>query len=405
MNSNLKLLFKLLKQNISVWQVCGFVVANLLGGVIVLIGIQAYQDFDRLMNKERGLINESYVVITKPVGNVTTVMSLLGVRPTFSENEIETLTQHPSVTQLGQFDAANFELRGSFMVGDFNVSTDMFLESVPTQFLDVEIDSPEDWEADLDTDVIPLIISRRYLNLYNYVYASTKGLPQISEGITSKFPLSITLRGNGKTATYRAKVLGFTDRFNTILVPKKFLDQANEIYGKEVKPQPSRLVLETKAGRGDGQLLEYFKQKSYRIEGDDETLRLQTLINGVLWVVIGIGSVVSVLAFFLLLISIQLLIEKNKDKFVNLFSLGYSIRQIAAPYLLMVATVDTLVWIFAVFLVSLCYPYLFNFISIISPGVALASLFPLWGIALGFSLVFTLLHRWVIMRQLRKICK
>ena len=54
MNSNLKLLFKLLKQNISVWQVCGFVVANLLGGVIVLIGIQAYQDFDRLMNKERG---------------------------------------------------------------------------------------------------------------------------------------------------------------------------------------------------------------------------------------------------------------------------------------------------------------------------------------------------------------
>ncbi|MBO7295014.1 MAG: hypothetical protein J6U65_06330, partial [Bacteroidaceae bacterium] len=180
MNSNLKLLFKLLKQNISVWQVCGFVVANLLGGVIVLIGIQAYQDFDRLMNKERGLINESYVVITKPVGNVSTVMSLIGVRPTFSENEIETLTQHPSVTQLGQFDAANFELRGSFMVGDFNVSTDMFLESVPTQFLDVKIDSPEDWEADLDTDVIPLIISRRYLNLYHYEYASTKGLPQIS---------------------------------------------------------------------------------------------------------------------------------------------------------------------------------------------------------------------------------
>lgn len=405
MNSNLKLLFKLLKQNISVWQVCGFVVANLLGGIIVLIGLQAYQDFDRLMHKERGLINESYVVITKPVGNVSSIVSLLGVRPTFSKKEIAALKDHPSVSQLGQFDAANFELRGSFMIGDFNVSTDMFLESVPTQFIDVAFDAPTDWEADLNSEVIPLIISRRYLNLYNYVYASTKGLPQISEGITSTFPLNVRLRGNGLEKTYRAKVLGFTDRFNTILVPKKFLDQANEVYGKEVQPQPSRLVLETKAGRGDGALLDYFKKKGYRIEGDDETLRLQTLVNGVLWVVIGIGGIVSVLAFFLLLISIQLLIEKNKDKFVNLFSLGYTIRQIALPYLLLVAGVDALVWLIAVLSVSIIYPPLFQFISVISPDLQLVSLLPLWCFALAFALVFILLHRWVILNQLRGICK
>lgn len=405
MNSNLKLLFKLLKQNISVWQVCGFVVANLLGGVIVLIGLQAYQDFDRLMHKERGLINESYVVITKPVGNVSSIVSLLGVRPTFSKKEIAELKAHPSVSQLGQFDAANFELRGSFMIGDFNVSTDMFLESVPTQFIDVAFDAPTDWEADLNSEVIPLIISRRYLNLYNYVYASTKGLPQISEGITSTFPLNVRLRGNGLEKTYRAKVLGFTDRFNTILVPKRFLDQANEVYGKEVQPQPSRLVLETKAGRGDGALLDYFKKKGYRIEGDDETLRLQTLVNGVLWVVIGIGGIVSVLAFFLLLISIQLLIEKNKDKFVNLYSLGYTIRQIALPYLLLVAGVDALVWLIAVLSVSIIYPPLFQFISVISPDLQLVSLLPLWCFALAFALVFILLHRWVILNQLRSICK
>jgi hypothetical protein len=405
MNSNLKLLFKLLKQNSCVWQVCGFVVANLLGGIIVLIGLQAYQDFDRLMHKERGLINESYVVITKPVGNVSSIVSLLGVRPTFSKKEIAALEQHPSVSQLGQFDAANFELRGSFMIGDFNVSTDMFLESVPTPFIDVPFDAPTDWEADLNSEVIPLIISRRYLNLYNYVYASTKGLPQISEGITSTFPLNVRLRGNGLEKTYRAKVLGFTDRFNTILVPKKFLDQANEVYGKEVQPQPSRLVLETKAGRGDGALLDYFKKKGYRIEGDDETLRLQTLVNGVLWVVIGIGGVVSVLAFFLLLISIQLLIEKNKDKFVNLYSLGYTIRQIALPYLLLVAGVDTLVWLIAVLSVSIIYPPLFQFISVISPDLQLVSLLPLWCFALAFALVFILLHRWVILNQLRGICK
>ena len=405
MNRNLRLLFKLLKQNISVWQVSGFVVANLLGGIIVLLGIQAYQDFDRLIHKEQGLIGKSYVVITKPVGNISSIVSLLGVRPTFSSKEIADLEQHPSVSQLGQFDAANFELRGSFMIGDFNVSTDMFLESVPTPFIDVTFESPKDWEADLNSEVIPLIISRRYLNLYNYVYASTKGLPQISEAITSKFPLSIRLRGNGMQRTYRAKVLGFTDRFNTILVPKKFLDQANEIYGNEVRQQPSRLVLETKTGRGDGALLDYFKKMGYSIEGDDETLRLQTLVSGVLWVVIGIGGIVSVLAFFLLLISIQLLIEKNKDKFVNLFSLGYTVRQIALPYTLLVVGVDTLVWFMAALSVSIIYPPLFQFIQVISPNLQLVSLYPLWGVAMGFALIFMLIHRWVIVNQLRGICK
>ena len=40
------LLFKLLRQNISIVQVLGFLLVNLIGGVIVLSGIQAAVDFD-----------------------------------------------------------------------------------------------------------------------------------------------------------------------------------------------------------------------------------------------------------------------------------------------------------------------------------------------------------------------
>lgn len=405
MNQKLKLLFKLLKQNVSAWQLCGFVVANLLGGIIVLVGIQAYQDFDRFMHKESGLLNESYMVITKPISNLTTLTNLLGIQPTFSEKEIAKLEQQPSVKQVGRFNAATFQLRGSFRLADLNISTDMFLESVPTQFLDVTFDNPQDWEADLDSETVPIIISRRYLNLYNYVYASTKGLPQISEGLTSKFPLALSLTGNGMTAHYRAKIVGYTDRLNTILVPQNFLRQANEKFGKKAEKSPSRLILETQAGGGEGDLLKYIEKSGYKVEGDAENHRLQALVHGILWVVIGIGSIVSVLAFFLLMISIQLLIEKNKEKFVNLFSLGYTIRKISAPYLIMVAVIDALVWLVAASIVSLVYPHLFSFFSAISPDLKLASLFPLWGFAVGFAVIFILLHRWVILRQLRGICK
>lgn len=405
MNSKLKLLFKLLKQNISVWQLCGFIVANLLGGIIVLIGIQAYKDFDRFLNGEQSLLNESYVVISKPITTATTVTSLLGIRPTFSEKEIAELESHPSVSQVGRFNTATFELRGGFMIDKFQISSDMFLESVPAQFLDVKFDSPEEWQADLNSEVVPVILARRYLNLYNYVYASTKGLPQVSEGLTTDIPLTITMSGNGMTATYQARVVGYSDRLNTILVPEEFLKQANAKFSSEAQTQPACLILETKSGRNDTALLETLKKKGYRVEGNADNLRLQALVNGILYVVIGIGSIVSTLAFFLLLISIQLLIEKNKDKFVNLYSLGYTIRQIASPYILLVAGVDTLVWLMAITVVSIVYPFLFDFIAVISPGTELASFFPLWGMALGFAAIFALLHRWVIMRQLRRICK
>lgn len=405
MNSKLKLLFKLLKQNISVWQLCGFIVANLLGGIIVLIGIQAYKDFDRFLNGEQSLLNESYVVISKPITTATTVTSLLGIRPTFSEKEIAELESIPSVSQVGRFNTATFELRGGFMIGKFQISSDMFLESVPAQFLDVKFDSPEEWQADLNSEVVPVILARRYLNLYNYVYASTKGLPQVSEGLTTNIPLSITMSGNGMTATYQARVVGYSDRLNTILVPEEFLKQANAKFSSEAQTQPACLILKTKSGRNDTALLETFKKKGYRVEGNADNLRLQALVNGILYVFIGIGSIVSTLAFFLLLISIQLLIEKNKDKFVNLYSLGYTIRQIAYPYILLVAGVDTLVWLMAITVVSIVYPFLFDFIAVISPGTELASFFPLWGMALGFAAIFALLHRWVIMRQLRRICK
>jgi hypothetical protein len=356
------------------------------------------------MEEESGMLDENYMVIAKPVTGLTTLTGFVGVEPSFSEGEIAALEQHPSVVQVGRFVTANFNLRGSFALGGMGISTEMFLESVPSQFLDVEVPRGV-WDADLDSEEIPIIIPRRYLNIYNFGYASTKGLPKVSEGLTSKFPLRLRLEGNGKTASYKARIVGYTDRLNTILAPETFLRQANEKFAKEADKPSTRLVVKTDLDRGGSSFLEFLDERGYVIEGDAENARLKTLVHGVLWVVIGIGGIVSLLAFFLLLISVQLLIEKNKDKFINLSSLGYSVRQIATPYLMLVVGANGLVWLIAVAVVSIAYPCLFDFISAISPELELASMLPLWGIAAGFAAVFSLLHRWVIVSLLRGICK
>lgn len=405
MTNQIKLLFKLLRQNISGWQIAGFVIANLLGGAIILLGSQAYRDFDRFMEKESGLLSEGYVVVTKPISGLSTLKSLLGIKPVFSGEEIEKMRQHPAVSDIGLFSTANFQIRGSFFLGELNISTDLFMESVPNKFIDVKFSDESVWQADIDTDCIPVIIPRKYLNIYNYGYASTKGLPQLGEGLTSAFPISMTLAGNGQTRRYQARIVGYTDRLNTILVPETFLEQANAAFASKEPEPPSRLIVATTSKGRNTSFIDYLEQNGYSIEGDLESLRLQAVVHGILWVVIGIGSVVSVLAFVLLLISIQLLIEKNKDKFINLHSLGYSVSQIAAPYSLLIAAVDVAVWLVSACVVSLVYPELFAFISAISPDVQLASLLPLWIVAAVLALLFVVLHRIVIVRQIRRVCR
>lgn len=405
MTNQIKLLFKLLRQNISGWQIAGFVIANLLGGAIILLGSQAYRDFDRFMEKESGLLSEGYVVVTKPISGLSTLKSLLGIKPVFSDEEIEKMRQHPAVSDIGLFSTANFQIRGSFSLGELNISTDLFMESVPDKFIDVKFSDESVWQADIDTDCIPVIIPRKYLNIYNYGYASTKGLPQLGEGLTSAFPISMTLAGNGQTRRYQARIVGYTDRLNTILVPESFLEQANAAFASKEPEPPSRLIVATTSKGRNTSFIDYLEQNGYSIEGDLESLRLQAVVHGILWVVIGIGSVVSVLAFVLLLISIQLLIEKNKDKFINLHSLGYSVSQIAAPYSLLIAAVDVAVWLVSACVVSLVYPELFAFISAISPDVQLASLLPLWIVAAVLAMLFVVLHRIVIVRQIRCVCR
>ncbi|MBQ7878005.1 MAG: hypothetical protein IJ319_00905 [Bacteroidaceae bacterium] len=399
----MKLLFKLLKYNINIWQIIGFVIANLLGGIIVLTGLRAYRDIDSLLSVENGLISGGYISISKPISTFTLVGNMMGIQPVFTTEEIKELEQHPSVDRVAAFTAANFQIRGGFKLGDLNISTDLFMESVPDDFLDVDFDDSDIWRADVKGDFIPVVIPRKYLNIYNYGYAATKGLPQLGEGLTSSFPITMVLKGNGVSRTYSSKIVGFTDRLNTILVPDGFLKEANLFFTGEQGGAPSRLIIATDSNGDEAELLEFIDSKNYAVEGDIDNLRLQSFVHGVLYVVIGVGVLISFLAFFLLMVSILLLIEKNREKFINLHSLGFTHSEMAIPYISLVVVADILVWVVAATVVHIAYPAVFAFASVISPDFELSSPFVVWVAMLLFALLFIILHRYTIRRELRRI--
>ncbi len=364
----MRLLFKLLRKNVNFWQLTGFAIANLVGAVIVLFGIQAYKDAAQVLKAPDSVMSNNVLVLSKPVSTVNTIANVLGAGPrSFSEEEIQEIRNIEGVTSVATFRIAQFPVSGliSYPNANFNISTEMFVESVPDQFLDVDM---EKWHADVDGRTVPVVLPRTYINFYNYGYAASRGTPQISEDIFATVPVTLVFYGSEGRKVYDGVIVGLTDRMNSILVPDEFLRQANERFATEDPKEPTRVIVEA-GSEAPQALMDFINEKEYVIDGGSEdAVRMLAIVRMIISIVVALGLLISALAFFLLLISILLLIEKNRYKNDTLHQLGYPDGMIALPYQALAVGMDLVVWLVASVITLLAYPVLIDLMQTISPG-------------------------------------
>lgn len=127
----------------------------------------------------------------------------------------------------------------------------------------------------------------------------------------SLIQMDIMMRGNGRTEQYKGNIVGFSNRLNTILVPQSFMSWANRTFAPEKEAQPSRLIVEVK-NPTDTAITSYFQKNNYETEGDSldagKTTYFLRLVTGI---VIGVGLFISILSFYILMLSIFLLLQKT----------------------------------------------------------------------------------------------
>lgn len=96
--------------------------------------------------------------------------------------------------------------------------------------------------------------------------------------------MDIMLRGNGRAEQFKGKIVGFSNRLNTILVPQAFMDWANQHFAPGKEARPSRLIVEVK-NPADTAVSDYFQQQHYESEGDGldagKTTHFLRLITGI----------------------------------------------------------------------------------------------------------------------------
>ena len=341
----MSLVWKLMRRHISLGQLAGFFFANLCGMVIVLLSIQFYQDVAPVFTEGDSFMKKDYIIVSK---KVSTLGSFVGKSSTFSASDIEDIEEQPFTKGVGEFTPSQFKVSagvGMEQLG-LNLSTAMFFESVPNRYVDVNLD---EWHFEPGQDVVPIIIPRNYLNLYNFGFAQSRNLPQISEGVINMVNLEVRISGGGRRDTYKGKIAGFSNRLNTILVPESFMAWANTHYAEgATRKDPSRLIVEVN-NPTDDRIAQFFRERGYETEDDKlDAGKTTWFLKVVVGIVLSVGLLISALSFYILMLSIYLLLQKNTTKLENLLLIGYGPNRVALPYQVLTIGLNAVVLVLSV---------------------------------------------------------
>ena len=377
----MSLVWKLMRRHISMSQLAGFFFANLCGMVIVLLGIQFYQDVAPVFTEGDSFMKKDYLIVSK---KVSTLGSFVGKSSTFSNSDIEEILDQPFTKEVGAFTPSQFKVSagvGMEQIG-LNMSTAMFFESVPDKYVDVNLD---EWHFEPGQEVVPIIIPRNYLNLYNFGFAQSRSLPQLSEGVMNLINLEVRISGGGRQNSYKGKIAGFSNRLNTILVPESFMVWANANYsdGSAYK-EPSRLIVEV-GNPTDDRIARFFKEHGYETEDDKlDAGKTTWFLKVVVGIVLAVGLLISILSFYILMLSIYLLLQKNTTKLENLLLVGYAPGRVALPYQMLTVGLNALVLVLSVGIVLYVRTLYLDVVEKMFPSLGEGSYG--WMIAIGIML-------------------
>lgn len=293
--------------------------------ILVLSCLQLYENANRLFGNKSSDSNYWLTFSKKITPDNIGRRELLG----FNEKDIAGLKKWQEVESVYPFSANEF--KASANGGDFiPFYTDLYFEGVDIKAIDVPLTEEE---FQVRGDEIPIIISREYLNLYNYGFALNQGLPQISEDFAKKIEVNINIVVNKQNKTYRGKMVGLSDRIHSVLIPKKFLDSLNLAEKPQLANQPkifNRVLVQVKDS-GDESLISKMKEHNY--ESNQESLR-SAKIKSKLFLVLNLIALLGIFIFALCLyiivsfIKIQFLEKQEEVSIKN--SLGYSPKKMVS---------------------------------------------------------------------------
>jgi len=394
----MNLVWKLLRKHISVPQFVGFFFANLCGMLIVLLGFQFYCDVLPIFTQSDSFMGAEYVIVSK---KITAGNTLSGRSNSFADDEVEDMQTQPFASKVGKFTSTEYKVDARMGINGTPVlSSELFFESVPDGFVDVSLDQ---WQWKEGDNAVPIILPRTYIAMYNFGFAHNHSLPKISDGLVGMIDFKIFIHGNGRQDEYKGKVIGFSSRLNSILVPQSFMDWSNKTYAPDSKSDPTRLIVEV-ANPADDRIAQYVEDNGLDTENNNLDAEKTTyFLKLVVTLVMAIGLVISVLSFYILMLSIYLLVQKNASKLENLLLIGYSPTLVAMPYQLLTVGLNLVVLLIALIGVTLLRSNYMEMIETLFPDIDEGTILPALGVGLCLFVLISVINVIAVRRKVMSV--
>jgi cell division protein FtsX len=289
--------------------------------LLILSAVQLQSNYNELLN---GKTNKdsvaNFLLVNKIVSNKTIGSTGL------SEAEITDLRKQTFLDTVGILTPNRFKIyAGVTLNADISFGTDLFFESVPDEFLDVK---SKDWKWDDNSQFIPMIVPNMFLDMYNFGFAASQNLPQLSQQLVMNLPINITIKTPTGQFQIYGKVVGFSDRISSVLVPQQFMDWANAKFGTDKNTEPSRVVIKTQDA-GNPMLVQYLKDHGLTTDADKTRFsKYREIVNTVVNISWVTGAVMLLFALLIFTLFIQLTIASCKEEIALLITLGAAPKQL-----------------------------------------------------------------------------
>jgi hypothetical protein len=291
-----------------------------IGVLLLLVSMQMFVNIRNLLKennpKQSGY---DYISISKTITNEN-----MGKDNRFTRQDLDTLRSFPDIQGVAPLISNQFRVRAT--AGDLiPFSTDLFLESIDNNFIDTV---PPDFTWEPGRAVVPIIFSSDFLEMYN-VFAPAQNLPQLSAKTLSSVNIILECSGPYGSLTFRGNIVALSDRINSILVPKSFMNWSNMHFSGDTTVRASRVYIKTKDAN-DPNLISFLDQQNYHLNRDRiKFSRVKNILQNIVGVLGIFGLLVIVLALILFSFYLQLIIAKSKENLQLLLILGYSPKWLA----------------------------------------------------------------------------
>ena len=291
-----------------------------LGIFIFLAGFQFYFDLHSIMNDKNQIATADFIMMNKR----TTNMEMLGLTDGgFTQEEIDEIKKQPFTKDIGAIQNALFSINASLrdVKAGIEMSTVMYFAAVDDKFIDVE---DKTWKWKIGDRAVPIILPSLFVQSYNYGIAPSNGMPPMTEKTFKNFNFIIEIKNEKNTFITIGKIQGFSDRISTILVPKSFLNWANNNFAEKKIANPKQLVIESN-DLENPEFSKFINDHNYETNLDNlQNSKIKSILNICLLVLVPFGLIVILLALIGFLQFSVLRIISRTNELKLLMSLGYS---------------------------------------------------------------------------------